>query len=319
MNARREAALTRAVAAVLLVALAAATVFAAASLRSRTVVKSLPPLAHAPSDNEMPIRAQYSDTGEDVFGAILEGDSKYPLDRGFFDFCIKNDSLFPDGGFESSARRYLSSSHYRDEMWESLTGITLSVLYDIYTGKIDSPGVTVFGDPTDAHKTTLAVTGGPITQQIETALGDADIYLDASAPVETRYYISGGMKLAICSPDDVEAACANADCVVAVVDGADAAASAAAAGADIVFARGPLSAPEYIDGTPVIYGLGAPEDELSAAVTVSFAVGITPVVRLYPCAKGELLSGDAADTAIASLAAQSATAFIDDDNRIKEK
>lgn len=318
MNARREAALTRAVAAVLLVALAAAAVFAAAGLRSRSVVRSLPPLAHAPSDNEMPTRAQYSDTGEDVFGAILEGDSKYPLDRGFLDFCIKNGALFPDGGFETSARRYLSSSHYRDEMWESLTGITLSVLYDIYTGKIDSPGVTVLGDPTDAHKTTLAVTGDPITQQIKTALGAADVYLDASAPTETRYYISGGMKFAICSPDDVEAACANADCVVAVADSADAAA-AAAAGADIIFARGPLSAPEYIDGTPIIYGLGAPGDELSAAVTVSFAVGITPVVRLYPCTGGKLLSGDAADTAVASLTAQSATAFIDGDNRIKEK
>ncbi len=160
MTGKREIILTRAVAAVLLIALAAATVAVSYRTAMNGIVNSLTPLAGAPSDNELMVRPLYTDTGEDIYDAILEAtDKKYDIDRGFIDFCAKNERLFPNGGFTEVCRRYLSTTGYRDEMWEALTGLSFSVLYDIYKGRTNDENVTVLGDVYDPHKTTLAFTG----------------------------------------------------------------------------------------------------------------------------------------------------------------
>ena len=308
MTGRREAALTRAVAAVLLVALAFTAVF---SLRPRAASAFLSPMEDSPADSALPGGIRYSDTDAFVYDSILEADSKFPLDRGFIKFCSENARLFPDGGFSAAARRYISASGYSDRMWEVLTGITLPVLYDIYKGA--DAGVTFLGDVYDTHKTVVAVAS---TAALPAADGSADVTLtpDTDGVPDARYYISGGIKFAVCPASAAEDAAARADAVLAVADGADSAAVAAASGADVVICRGPSAAPEYIGGTPVIYGPGD-----GAVITVTFAVGITPVVRLFPCSGGRLLSGSDADGTVADLNTRSATAYIDGDNRIREK
>ena len=159
MRTRREIRSTRVAACLLLLLLTVAVVAVSWHTKMMSITTSLPPLPNIPSDDELSLHITYTGSDNDVRDAILEADKKYDIDRGFIDFCANNDAISPDGDFFTLCRRYLDSVGYRDEMWETLTGYTFSVLYDIYTGRIDSENVTVLGDLYAHRKTTLAFTG----------------------------------------------------------------------------------------------------------------------------------------------------------------
>ena len=159
MIIKREQNIVRAVAALLLLALTAVTVAAAWRTEMEGITSSLSPLTGVPSDDEMQSVAKYDDTGDSIYDIIESADKKYDVDRGFLDFCVGNKNINRDGTLLAACKRYLDSRGYRDDMWETLTGYTFSVLYDIYKGNLTSPNVTVLGDVYDQKKTTLAFTG----------------------------------------------------------------------------------------------------------------------------------------------------------------
>lgn len=391
---------TRAAACLLLLALTVAIVAVSWYTKMMSIRTALPPLENIPSDNEMSIHITYTGSDDDVRDAILASVKKYDIDRGFIDFCAENKAISPGGDFFASCRRYLSSGGYRDEMWETLTGYTFSVLYDIYTGRIEDESVTVLGDLYTTHKTTLAFTGTvdathdhTVSHGILSMTNGADIlFADIRTPISSsgelllcetlgvdivsvtdanadslddtlrvlsdagisslgpvtgiRYYISGGIKLALCSfpassgIDTVSLAESNADVVIAIVrvdpdaradeaDGADGAAlfhDLVDAGADIVIGmcRGALLPVEYYNGKPILCGLNPLfESTDTAIITVSASVGIRPVVRFYPCTQsdGEVALADGTDAAriIGMMNSQSSSADIGDDNRVRER
>lgn len=159
MNTKRDISATRAVAIILLAVLTVILISTSFNAKMKDIVTSLRPLAGAQGNVSLRQHLTYEDTGEDVYDVILEADKKYDIDRGFIKFCANSDTLYPDGDFLSACRRYITQNGYNDEMWETLTGITFSVLYDIYTGRISDGSVTVLGDVYDVGKTTLAFTG----------------------------------------------------------------------------------------------------------------------------------------------------------------
>lgn len=357
MKARKEIVTVQAVAFILLIALAFGVVAVAMRTRTGGIDVSLEPSDNGPSadDTMKPIS---DNSGESIIGVILDADTKYDIDRGFIGFCANDKRISPAGNFLSLCLRYIDARGYRDSMWENVTGYTFSVLYDVYTGRTESPDVTVLGDVWSPHKTTFAITGalgGGASPELAEQLRGADIFIadaDADLPEDrdalgvdlvlsadaaVEYYISGGTKTSVCRAEsaddlaDVAEADANSDLVIVMTSSAadDLIRSLADSGADVVVSVSdsvPLSVGYYND-CAVVLGLPAlsagTDRRDTSYLTVTASVGLRPTVRIYPCvADGGIAApadGGDAERIISDINSRSDTAYVADDNRVREQ
>ena len=152
--------LLRTASVLLLLAVSAAAVLFMQRERVGGIYTSAEPLEYGYSDDEMPRVDEIADSEYNLFLELRAADKKYDIDDGFIRFCADDENINSDGMLLSSCADYLKTSGYDDEMWETLTGYTFSVLYDLYTGAAYSaPDITVAGDIYYRHKTTLAFAG----------------------------------------------------------------------------------------------------------------------------------------------------------------
>ena len=159
MNKKAKRALSRAGS--IAVMLAAALTVVAFSWRHdmMALATGVRPMENKYSDNELIVHVDKSHASGGAVDVILAADKKYDVGRDFIDFVTTDKQINPDGRLMSSIERYISANGYRHEMWQTLTGLTFSVLYDIYTGAAGS-AVPVLGDGVYSQRsTTIAFTG----------------------------------------------------------------------------------------------------------------------------------------------------------------
>lgn len=304
--------------AVLLVAVTAALMICECKMRMRAIETTNPELSYLYSDMEMDPVGMPQDNETDVFVKLGLFDKKYDIDVGFVEFCAKDERINPDGTFLVSFKSRLDAMRYDDEVWADLTGYTFSVLYDIYTGAAYGGGVSVIGDVFDQDKTTVAVLGADTASgELAEMIGAADVtFAGAETPT---YYISGGLKFAFCTDAGAVAdAKAVSDIVIAEAQTYADAPAFVDAGADFVFTRSGETCVEYVGDCVAVYGFDG-----SVFVTVTLAVGIDPIVRIYPCvtADGTAVLADetTAKSVIDALNSRSLSAKIDENGRVRYK
>ncbi|MCD7944496.1 MAG: CapA family protein [Clostridia bacterium] len=164
MNGRGKIKFTRIAAFFLLLFFTLILIFVTESRAVRSISFAISTLTADPSDEEMYQAQQPDEDSENVTSIILAADKKYDIDAGFIEFCINDENINTDGQLLSNIIYYIGSSGYRDDMWGELTGLSFSVLYDIYTGAAaaDSsgdPSITVFGDLYESSTTTISFAG----------------------------------------------------------------------------------------------------------------------------------------------------------------
>lgn len=287
-------------------------------MRIMAIETGNPELSYLYSDAEMEPVGMPQDNETDVFVKLGLYDKKYDIDVGFVEFCANDERINPDGTFLVSFKSRLDAGRYDDDIWADLTGYTFSALYDIYTGAY-SGGVNVLGDLFDQHKTTVSVVGLPGEDGTLTAY---DLRFDVLDGV--KFYLSGGLKFALCGKDsDVAAAKAVCDIVIAEADTEDGAKALADAGADVVFTESGETHVEYEGDTVAVYGIVGEGDGNGLFVTVTLAVGIDPIVRVYPCesADGTVVLCDEKTSAalLADINERSESAKTDDGGRVRYK
>lgn len=332
MTESRKLALVRAVSAALLLLLTFCVIGYAEKMRILGIKTSNQRLPYLYSDDGMQGVLMPQDTATDVFVQLGLYDKKYDIDAGFVDFCAENEQINLDGTFLTAFKSRLETGRYSDEIWEALTGYTFSVLYDIYTGAIERGEVDVIGDVFDQNKTSVALFGIndeiadvsslPFTGELSELLQKTDVIFNAES--ETRFFVSGGLKFAFCrGAENVGDAKKVCDIVIAEAETELDAAALANAGANVVFVRSGETAAEYIGDCIVLYGIGEISGRSSIFATVTLAVGIDPIVRIYPCVASDGKTVLADETAraevIMSANSLSSGAIIDETGRIKYK
>ncbi len=310
--------LVRGTAAALLLCVTVTVIAVAKGIRIRAIDRSNPSMPYLYSDMEMEPVGMPQDSETDVFIKLDAFDKKYNIDVGFVDFCASEERINANGTFLGELRSRLDANRYSDEMWADLTGYTFSVLHDLYTGAAlsEDSDVCVLGDAFDQNKTVISILDGVPLDELFSMTESESLRLDAVGGV--KYFISGGLKFAVCGADaDIAGAKAVSDAVIAEAMSASDADALAAAGADVIFIRTGEMRTEYIGDTVVICGTE------SLYVSVTLAVGIDPIVRVYPTVKvGEgvsLADAEASAVAIADANNRSDSAYIDENGRLRRK
>lgn len=332
MTESRKLALVRAVSAVLLLALTVGVISYAEKMRILKIKTSNSRLPYLYSDEEMQGVLMPQDTATDIFVQLGLYDKKYDIDAEFVDFCAENEQINLDGTFLTALKSRLESGRYSDDVWESLTGYTFSVLYDIYTGAVERGEVDVIGDVFDQNKTSVSLFGMsdrtsdtstfPFAGELAELVQKTNVIFEVGSG--TRFFISGGLKFAFCrDAENVTEAKKVCDIVIAESQTETDAAIFAEVGADVVFVTSGNTRAEYIGDCTVLYGVGEISSQSSMLATVTLAVGMDPIVRLYPCVlsdgKAVLADENARAELIAAANALSETAVIDENGRIKYK
>ncbi len=321
--------LVRAVSVVLLIAVTLGAIVISEKRRTENIKTNNSPLPYLYSDNGMEFVSMPQGTATDVFVNLSLYEKKYDIDVGFIDFCAESETINPDGNFLTMLKSRLESGRYSDDIWEDLTGYTFSVLYDVYSGAVERDEVTVIGDVLDLHKTTLAFFGASKPSDFDgdefegslaELFGGTDLTFDVGE--DARFFISGGLKFAICR--GVEAALnakKSCDFVIAEAETETEAAELAAVGADVVISKNGEAKAEYIGDCVVFFGAGELFDENAVFIAVTLAVGMDPIVRLYPvqASDGKFRLADENATAdfISKTNLRSENAKIDENGRIK--
>lgn len=302
---------------VLLVSVTAGLMLLSYKMRISAIETSNPELSYLYSDMEMDPVGMPQDNETDVFVKLGLFDKKYDIDVGFVEFCESDERINPDGTFLVSLKSRLDAMRYDDELWADLTGYTFSVLYDIYTGAAYKDGINVIGDVFGQNKTTVAVFGGSgASDELLEMLTDADVRFSSDG---TEFYISGGLKFAFCADADaVASAKAVSDIVIAEAETEIKVGELAASGADVVFTSSGETCVEYVGDSVALYGIGD-----SVLVTVTLAVGMDPIVRVYPCVNSDgtasLADDVTAKAVIEAVNARSSSAKIDENGRVRYK
>ncbi len=333
MTESRKLTLIRVVSALLLLTVTVGMISYAEKMRVSKIKTSNSRLPYLYSDDEMNGVLMPQDTATDVFVQLGLYEKKYDIDAGFVDFCAENEQINLDGTFLTSLKSRLETGRYSDDIWEDLTGYTFSVLYDIYTGAIECGEVDVIGDVFDQNKTSIALFGMndktqdgsslPFEGELSELLQKTDLIFEI-AESDTSFFISGGLKFALCrSAESVADAKKVCDIVIAEAQTNEDAVALAHEGADVVFARSGETYAEYIGDCTVLFGVGEISSNNSLFATVTLAVGMDPIVRIYPCVcvDGRVVLADENTTAelIMSANSRSESAFIDETGRIKYK
>lgn len=339
MNTKEKIFYTRVIAAVLLLALTVAAVMYMNRVRELSIKTTNDALIYVYSDDGLGKLPVPEDDGADILLVIANADKKYDIGEDFLDFCVADKNINASGNLLSAVKRRVMSNGYNDDIWADMTGYTFSVLYDMYTGDAFGDGVTLLTDIYDQRKTTVIITadgadGVVLSDGVADVFDSADLAVSGNGEPAVKTYISGGLKFAVAvgeEADAVTSAKAVCDFVIAVTKDGEFAASAVETGADAVFVTGDgadgadgVSADvEYHLGVPVVYGIPPLESDGGAYLTVSMTVGITPVLRYYPCSSVDgvvtELSGDELTAALSDINERSESATISDDGRIKAK
>ncbi len=311
MTVARTNAIVRAVAVVLLFATTLCVMLLSRERQMKAIKTENPEMQYVYSDEGLSPVGMPEDSGTDVFVKLGLYDKKYDIDAGFVDFCAEDERINADGNFLTSLKSRLDAGDYDDDIWAELTGYTFSVLYDLYTG---AP-TEIIGDPFDQNKTVISVFDGVAAGELTEMLANATLGFDA--PALTELYISGGLKFAFCGDaDGITEAKSISDIVIARVDAADANA-AADAGADVILVAADEPRIEYAGDAVVLYGTDG------MYVSVTLAVGIAPIVRVYPIAETdgstELMNADSAKAVYDAINSRSESARLDENGRVRYK
>ncbi len=315
MTEAKKLKLIRVLAVVILLSVTLTAALAVYGARIRAIDRRSPALRYLYSDSEMePVKIP-QDNETDIFVKLGQFDKKYDIDVGFVEFCSSDERINPSGVFLQSFKTRLDLGRYDDDIWADLTGYTFSVLYDIFVGVSDD--TSVIGDVFDQNKTVISFFDGESAGELSDMIAESGVRFEVGE--EPKYFISGGLKFALCTAeDDIAAVKAVCDTVIVEADAEFDPVSLANAGADIVLVRSGETGVEYIGDTVAVYGL---TDELYMSVTL--AVGIDPIVRLYPTVLTEggrtLCDPQAAKAVYEAINGRSDSAKIDENGRVRYK
>ena len=159
MKLRSERILLRVGSVLLMLAAAVCAIYFTWRAQMTSIVQSLSPMQYFFSDDELEHRLSAFEAADNVYAAVAGADKKYDVGSDFLDFLFADDKINASGTLSDSIRSYIVSNGYDDDMWGKLTGLSFSVLYDIYTGAANDGSVHVLGDIYGQKTTTLAFGG----------------------------------------------------------------------------------------------------------------------------------------------------------------